>query len=220
MGSVLHIDQENMDIALVNLEVGQFFHSLEARVLCKTLVFHQQVLFTEGQCFHLHGFTKHAIEVLKAGKVHFCYNGTARRGVDHAKSQALQRMRRIVKVCQAAARAEFPSFDVVASFKIFNLEAGPSESTDLLDVVSLSGGRKQVEASDSLERLAKVFQVACNQLVIEFELLRNIAEAHIKATGARNREAWQHAWRSYHSRSSRHKLLALDPAAWPGPFSL
>ena len=86
-------DQENMDIALVNLEVGQFFHSLEARVLCKTWVFHQQVLFTEGQCFHLHGFTKHAIEVLKAGKVHLCYNGTARRlgvgGLDHAKSQAL-----------------------------------------------------------------------------------------------------------------------------------
>ena len=41
-------DQENMDIALVNLEVGQFFHCLEARVLCKTWVFHQQVLFTEG----------------------------------------------------------------------------------------------------------------------------------------------------------------------------
>ena len=92
-----------------------------------------------------------------------------------------------MKVCQAAARAEFPSFDVVASFKIFNLEAGPSESTDLLDVVSLSGRRKQVEASDSLERLAQVFQVACNQLVIEFELLRNIAEAHIKATGAQQR---------------------------------
>ena len=95
-------------------------------------------------------------------------------GLDHAKSQALERMRGIVKVCQAAARAKFPSFDVVASFKIFNLEAGPSDSTDLLDVVSLSGRRKQVEASDSLERLAKVFQVACNQLVIEFELLRTL----------------------------------------------
>ena len=63
-------DQENMDVALINLEVGQFIQSLEAQVSsCKTWIPDQQVLFGEGQCFHLHGFTKHAIDVLRAGKV-------------------------------------------------------------------------------------------------------------------------------------------------------
>ena len=63
-------DQENMDVALMNMEVGQFIQSLEAQVSsCKTWIPDQQVLFGEGQCFHLHGFTKHAIDVLRAGKV-------------------------------------------------------------------------------------------------------------------------------------------------------
>ena len=106
-------------------------------------------------------------------------------------------MRGIVKVCRAAAQAEFPSFDVVVAFKVFNLEAAPPKSTDLLDIVALSGRRK-------------VFEVSLIPLVTEFEMLRNIAEAHVKATGARNREAWQHSWKSYHCRSSRQEL----PAAW------
>ena len=122
----------------------------------------------------------------------------------------LQSLRGIVKVCRAATQAEFPSFDVVVAFKVFNLEAAPSKSTDLLDIVALSGRRKPLEAAHSLERLAKVFEVSLNPLVTEFEMLRNIAEAHVKATGARNREAWQHSWKSYHCRSSRQEL----PAAW------
>ena len=92
--------------------------------------------------------------------------------MENAKRSALQRMRKVIKVCEDAVRSEFPSFDGMMAFHVFNLkeDVGCPTSSGLQDMIS-SGQRhfhKPCEG-ESLERLALIFEVSRDKLIAEFE---------------------------------------------------
>lgn len=175
-----------------------------------------QVLFVEEQCWNLHGYTKHCVEVLRSGKLLFFYNGVAKRlggsNLENAKRSALQHMRKVIQVCEDAVRSEFPSFDGMMAFHVFNLkeDVGCPTSSGLQDMIS--GQRHNVHKpceGESLERLALIFQVSRDKLIAEFEYLRGVASARMKASGLSNRESWQWAWRKC---TCRKAMTTLEPA--------
>lgn len=159
----------------------------------------RQVLFVEGRCFEMHGYTKHCVQILNGGTLQLFYRGRARTlgsgGLEGAKRRALQRMRRLVEVCEVAVRSEFPSFDVILAFNMFSLrEFGRTNSaTFMADVVA--GTRRADVHHESAERLAMVFGVPVDSFLSQFERLRNVATVHVKSSSCGNREAWQFAWR-------------------------
>ena len=132
--------------------------------------------------------------------------------MENAKRSALQRMRKVIKVCEDAVRSEFPSFDGMMAFHVFNLkeDVGCPTSSGLQDMIS-SGQRhfhKPCEG-ESLERLALIFEVSRDKLIAEFEYLHGVASACMKTAGVSNRESWQWAWRKC---SGRKDMTTLEPA--------
>ena len=172
-----------------------------------------QVLFVEGRCFEMHGYTKHCLQVLNGGTLQLFYRGRARTvgagGLQNSKKRALQRMRRVVEVCEQAVRSEFPSFDVILAFKMFSLRefGGTSSSTTFMADVA-AGTRRTEGPRESAERLALLFGVPLDAFLPQFERLRAVAAVHLKATSCCNREAWQFAWRRC---KMQWKVSALEP---------
>ena len=128
------------------------------------------------------------------------YNGVAKRiggsNLETAKRNALQHMRRVMKVCEDAVRSEFPSFDSIMAFNVFNLKSdvGGTTSGECRDMIE-SQARQPQQQQNSLERLALVFRVPAGALVSENQYLHRVASSRMKTAGTSNREAWQFAWR-------------------------
>ncbi|CAJ1400375.1 unnamed protein product [Effrenium voratum] len=123
-----YFDDESLDIARIN----------------------EEALFSEGQCFHVHGFTKHCLDILQQNRLVMFFDGRARAlggsadGLAAAKRAALRKMQACVELCKEAVRAEFPSFHAIMAFKVFSVSEGAATSHSV---------------SANLTKLAKLFKV-------------------------------------------------------------
>ena len=151
-------------------------------------------MFVQGKVFEIEGFTKHCFELLKRGNLIFYVKGGARSlsalRADVAKRKALRTMRRSIDLIKAAIAAEFPDFDAVMAFRVFDLSPDSGSST--------AEGK-----ADSIARLAKVFALNPGKLKAEFDRLWPIAFAQHKNAGCNNRQAWQFAFRRAVSKTSQ-----------------
>eukprot|EP00974_Lingulodinium_polyedra_P026367 2543878-Lingulodinium_polyedra.AAC.1 len=91
-------------------------------------------------------------------------------------------MRSFVKVAISVTLAEFPDYELVASFRVFCLDEkkGSVEPTDQ-------------EVAKCFMRLAKFFHVDMASLRAEFFDLLPVAQARKRTSGCSNSDAWQHA---------------------------
>ncbi len=121
-----------------------------------------------------------------------------------AQTSALHRMQNWVYMCQETVMAEFPDFDVIGAFEIFN---GLSPTG--------GGGVTPPTISRSLCRLAKTFKVDPDGLKAEYEDLRGIAASVQRKTGCLNRQAWKHAYDRTQARAESrraHPIVNLQEA--------
>ena len=156
------------------------------------------MLFHHEQCLALHGCTSHCIRVRRSGKLVAFTSGHAKiigpDGLQEAQEAALRVMARCVALCKETVRAEFPDFDVIMAFKVFNVEGKKLKGAQRARSKSSDGLTSGQAAADSLQRLSQVFGVDPQGLQQEFSKLRAIALAHHESSGCCNRAAWQHAF--------------------------
>ena len=76
--------------------------------------------------------------------------------LENAKRSALQHMRKVIQVCEDAVRSEFPSFDGMMAFHVFNLkeDVGCPTSSGLQDMIS--GQRHNVQKPCGGREVGKV----------------------------------------------------------------
>lgn len=152
-------------------------------------------MFVRGQCWEIEGFSAHMVKLLQSGQLVFYLPGHVRalnaKRLDAAKVKALRIMQRSVVLIRESIQAEFPHFDAVMAFDVFDLGVADG-------LTSAARGRPGDLAAGkrhSLERLAKLFDFSFAELKHEFETLHSVAMARKKTSGCENREAWQWAWR-------------------------
>ena len=114
------VDTEHHDVSQVPMECMR---------CASTLSF----LFTEGQCVN-HGITEHICGLLKVAQVTVFGNSVCSVGGNDAEFQAalarsLIRFKAFTKLALTTMRAEFPVFEHMMGFSVFNLTA-PSEALE------------------------------------------------------------------------------------------
>eukprot|EP00959_Pyramimonas_sp_CCMP1952_P135096 2826697-Pyramimonas_sp.AAC.1 len=115
------------------------------------------------------GFTKYAVEMMSCERV-CTVNGQAKvlggptQMTGQVIARCLQRMSNWVRLTIESLKAEFPAYEILQAFKIFNLRTGTR--------ISSIGSRSEC---DALQRLAKVFTVDAEQLRDQLNDARNYA---------------------------------------------
>ena len=169
------MDSEALDPAALSHDVGVYLKTIGG-------------LFVESRCLHSFGYTTCMLETLQTPVVFqvgakTCSLGTAEGVGEATKDRCLERMRAWVALARAAVEAEFPSFELAQSYRVFRL-AGAPEAPDQKD----------------LERIAKACRLDLALLSAQFEhcyphaAMEYRAEAH-KLVGKSTREDNKLAWR-------------------------
>ena len=168
-------DNEAFDVSKVSGQISDFLSRVEA-------------LFGEARkCVHCIGFTNHVIETLRAEPLMWSSMTGGRMQQVQPVSEddiewALTRMRAWYRLAKKAVQAEFPSFEICQSFRVFDL--GREQNLNVGD--------------DSLQadfaRLAQVTGCKANGLQEEVEWLQPSARRQ-HATFKDNRLAWREAWK-------------------------
>ncbi len=175
------LDAEEVDVAELPRLVSSFVDRL-------------QMLFVEGRCVNVVGYTKYMLDRLK-GQPRFARglaNGPKILGGPAWQSapivaRCLSRMRSYVKLALCVTRAEFPSYDILNAFHIFSLrKVGTSAAVGNPDM--------SAEMLTMLERLAVFYKLDKEQLTEEFKFLCPYAAHEFnKKADCTNAEAWQAA---------------------------
>ena len=159
-----------------------------------------------GGCTTVAGYTSYALQVLgNVRRFHVadqhksfgCMGGISQDVI----GRALGRMRNWLAVIESVVAAEFPSFDVLSSFGIFNLD---TDSKQL---------RWDPDASH-FDRLARTFKVDPHQLAVQYQCFRPLAVERMRAGCASSGVAWQQAvmqTQRRHAQRERHPCDALLP---------
>lgn len=135
--------------------------NIDPAVLRNELVLYQkeiQSLFVQGKCLTAFGYTSTMCQMLKHPVVFQCGRGMkslgSMSGVETATiNTCLDRMRAWVKLAVAAIEAEFPHFEVMQAFDVFDLRGVKSGST----------------SDASLKLLAHTYNVDFNSLKSEWD---------------------------------------------------
>lgn len=192
------LDNEDTDSAALNEEVGQYMERLT-------------LLFTQGQCITLPGYTSFMLKNLQRCRAIRLDGTIVTLGCPHGVpqsiiNQCLARMRSFTVVAQEVLAAEFPSYDLNRAFCIFNLAAGggltPHTSPeDMPDSVSRH-----------FRRLAQSFNVDLFELVAQYNDHFGLANRAKMLSGCSNHDAWRDALQKTqrHSKKS-HPAGALVP---------
>jgi hypothetical protein len=194
------LDSEDTDSSALNDEVGQYLERLT-------------LLFTQGQCITLPGYTSFMLKNLQRCRaIRLDHDTIITLGCPHGVppdiiNRCLSRMRNFTVVAKEVLEAEFPSYDLNRSFCIFNLARSgggvtpPHEGVDMPDDVSCN-----------FRRLAQAFNVDFLELVTQYNDHLPIARRLKSVTGSSNHDAWSEALQKTqrHSKSS-HPAGALIP---------
>ena len=154
-------------------------------------------LFIDGQCLHTPGLTGVMLRTMGRARTHVISGKPVTLGNDEGvsndiKTRCCQRMANWVHLTTCVIAAEFPTWDLLASFKVFALD-----------------GKKKVEAAavlsdqskDLLCRLAQVIGLRSTDLISEFANFEPMA-TKLKATNFdTNLDAWAAAIARTSSRS-------------------
>lgn len=177
------VDDEDTDMASLQATVLRFIRKLE-------------VLFKDGQCVDLPGYTHFMIESLKRVRVIRLSRTEVRSlGGDGKPSQAvvqrcLQRMQRFVKLAVAVTVAEFPDYELCSSFRVFELQQSLRSKTCTL----------HEEHRTCLERLAKFFGLDRARLEAQYiDRYPQALRALQSSPGMTNTLAWRRACAEQHN---------------------
>lgn len=202
-------DSESFDPATTPAEVAGF----RARI---------KHLFIERGCLELHGFTHFAVGVLTQQRVYTSRRqglrlrfGCGPQGPPLGMvTRCLERMHGWCVIATSVLDAEFPDFELLQSFSVFNLGGGPRGSAGIS-----GGGAEHPRAFSAaqlqhVDRLAKTFGVCPLQLQQEIADFRPLADAAM-STGCSAQEAWrvavQKVMRSDQRVQDSHPFNALVP---------
>ena len=182
-------DSETMDLAMVSYEIRKFLHRIK-------------VLFIDGHAVHL-GYTKVMLTAVQAVKL-VILPGSAggaltigdRDGIPHHVVQrCLKRMAGWVALVAKVIAAEFPAYEVVQSFSVFNLSrdshGDPDGSTTIM--------------AKQLSRLANVLGQDANALHAQWADHRPLARKHFTLEGCTFLEAWKRAINKTQQKHNRNR---------------
>ncbi|CAE7368921.1 unnamed protein product, partial [Symbiodinium pilosum] len=164
------------------------------------------VLFNEEKVYELGGYTKHCLQLLSSSRG-FMLGGEARTlggpgKVDAAKKAwCTQHLRQWVSMLGSALRAEFPHYEILAAFVVFELHADPESQDDV----------REYHAA-AVQRLAQAFSLDAQSLNDQISDHRPIALQLKQSTGAGNLDAWRSALMKTQARKdtrARHPCDAL-----------
>lgn len=208
-------DNVQYDTSKIGTECAAFVHKIDC-------------LFVRGQCEGV-GYTKHMLEflstprLLKFGKTTKSIGRPG--GLDRALIlRVLCRLRCWVTLAVRVVQAEFPSWEILQSFGVFDLHRG--DGVRRWDVDQAGADLKAVGTKQHIDRLAQVFGVDPRALEIQLEDVRPMAAVVFKGTkDIGNMEAWRVVLKrlstSHITVKDNHPINVLTPvfyryAAWCG----
>ena len=177
------LDDENVDPGQLSAIVERFLTAL-------------RVLFLEGGCVDLPGFTSHMLGQLQKPRSFQpaptqparTFGGPGAISSDLAE-RCLARMQRYARLAAEVTRAEFPNFDILSAYRVFHLEAPE---------LRLRGGcaalaRHNLTDQQRGQRLAKFGDRDAANVEAHYLAHYPIAMAHKVATPCDNGTAWRFA---------------------------
>ena len=193
------LDDENVDPGQLSAIVERFQTAL-------------RVLFLEGKCVDLPGFTSHMLGQLQKPRSFQpaptqparTFGGPGAISKDVVE-RCLSRMQKYARLAAEVTRAEFPNFDILSAYRVFHLEAPE---------LRLRGGCAALARHDltdqqrgDLQRLAKFSDKDAANVAAQYLAHYPIAMAHKVATLCDDGTAWRLAinalMRTHHC-SKRH----------------
>ena len=180
-------------------------------------------LFVEGHC-RTEGYTAHCIEVLKRSRIcilkGMAYSiGGPNAVTDEIFEGCLDRMKTWVRMAAEVAQAEYPSFDLLNSFSVFDISTRSRRQNADPDI------EQDRFHDEAVERLAKVFDVDVNAFQSQLLDIGKIAAHFFKTQKIAVWEAWRMAVSRAQSRLQKtHPVDSLVPIlqrylAWNGMTS-
>ena len=158
-----------------------------------------QVLFDHSKCFEIECFTKHCMDILQSPEVLIVFGEGHARALKitaESRAEALSHVRACYQVAREAVKAEFPHFDIIMSFKVFQLGDGCPSSD---------------EKHEPLQCLCQVWNTDFQNTLAEFQQVFRIAQSHKKSSWCSNREAWQ--WAMARAIKTKWPLQKLEPVS-------
>lgn len=157
----------------------------------------------QPQCFNLQGYTKSSLQFLesrvhvlkKRGRVLTTLGGSGC-VTDEVRKACLGRMTAWLALCQKIIRAEFPCFEIVHSFWIFNVSPhGRGSDTERLRTCSSALENTALDEDadprqTSVLRLAKVFALHADALWAQFHTCLPVARHRARTLNVGNQQAW------------------------------
>lgn len=176
------LDNETIDTAEMQTFIERFISSLK-------------ILFVDGQVLTLPGFTSHMVKLLEKPRAFqpgpslpLRKLGGPAAVTDAIVKRCLGRMTRYTHLAEAVIRAEFPDFEVVAAFRVFNLEAAASGGGLIERPRVLTASQEE-----DLQRLCHFFHQDFHSVEAAYLAHRPVAMVHKESTQCGNGTAWQHA---------------------------
>ena len=152
-------------------------------------------LFVKGQCMHIPGVTSIAFKTLRMPRTYIINKtiktiGSADGPSEEIVTRCLRRMSVWAKMATSVIDAEFPDWELVNNFKVFNLHASGETKVTLQQRHPVSAERKTC-----LRRLAKAIGVPEDDLITEFHHFEPFALKNKTLAGksCSNFEAWSKA---------------------------
>ena len=148
------------------------------------------MLFEKGKAYELPSYTKIALDLLEHPVVIFTKKGPRTLGgpgtvTTSLKRRCMARMMSYVKIAVAVSKAEFPHYELMASFRVLHLTKIKATSTDKEYV------RNNATYKGDLERLAQVFKLDVGLLEMQLDYSRPFAQKALATCDNDNQEAWK-----------------------------
>ena len=180
---IRQVDDESTDIASLQSLVVSFLERTD-------------MLFEQGGCLRVMGYTKHIISLLESDCGLHALVGdhvlALKAPTQTVITTCLGRMRCWRKLACSVIQAEFPDCYLLASFAVFDLA-----TCDTKGVLSTTH-------ETQIQRLAKTFKVDLHHLRAQVEQLRPIASSVAQQLRCSNIVAWKHTHeKTQHTASSR-----------------
>ena len=198
-------DDEETDPAMQSDELWMFRRRLE-------LLFGARA----ARCFSLPGYTKAACDFLESrvhvvkqrGKAISTFGGPG--SVEQVKQTCLARMQEWAKLCDYIIAAEFPDFDLIHAFWVFNVtgrraKTGHGYFNDDPAMVAACA----TERAAVFNRLATAFGVDEVALTEQFNTCLPIARHRATVLGCSNGEAWKFAAKRVARRMTMDSLVTV-----------
>ena len=166
------------------------------------------LLFVDGDVLTMQSsFTAHVLEFLKQRRTLFLADGARSIGGPHAMTAAIltrcmEKMRCWVSLAHSVVRAEFPNFEILQAFAIFDLVGARHTAGDLRDYVE--------KLKVWIERFCKFLKLDYQELVVEFEQHQPIAKRIYDTGGGTVFQAWQSAITRTQADSKKRARYPVD----------